>query len=396
MKIAIINQRYGLEVNGGSELYSRQIAERLAKKYEVEVLTSCALDYVTWANHYEKGVEVINNVVVRRFPTAHERIPKTFSALDSEMLQNPNVSEKNAEKWIDEMGPYCPDFVEYLKKNKDEYDVFIVVTYLYYTAVRSLPIVGDKAIFIPTAHQEPYIHFNLYKKIFAAPKSYVFLTSEEHDLVSKKFDISDKNYDIMGVGVDVPAEVEESTFKKKYGLDNYLIYVGRIDQGKDCPRMFQYFIEYKKRNPGNLKLVLMGKAVVEVPSHPDIISLGFVSEEDKFNGIKGAKALILPSKFESLSISVLEAMALSIPVIVNGRCDVLRGHCTKSNAGLYYRNYFELEGVVNYMLDHPEQYEVMKQKAKQYIDENYQWDVIMAKFDRIIEDTAGVSEKICN
>lgn len=384
-KIAIINQRYGLEVNGGSELYSRQIAERLSVNYDVEVLTTCCLDYVTWANYYQKAIEDINGVTVRRFPTDHERIPKTFSALDVEMHQNRNVTEEQSERWIDEMGPYCPQLIDYVKAHQEEYDVFIVVTYLYYTAVRSLAEIGYKAIFIPTAHQEPYIHFKMYEKIFAAPKAYIFLTDEEKNLVTDKFQIQEKPYDVMGVGVDVPEKIDADDFKKKYGLDNYIVYVGRIDLGKDCPRMFDYFIEYKKRNPGNLKLVLMGKAVVDIPKHSDIISLGFVSEEDKFNGIKGAKALILPSKYESLSISVLEAMSLSIPVIVNGRCDVLRGHCVKSNGGLYYKNYFEFEGCLNYLNEHSVEYEQMCVNARKYIDEHFKWDVIMHKFDEMIE-----------
>lgn len=384
-KLAIINQRYGLEVNGGSELYSRQIAERLCKRYDVEVLTSCSLDYVTWSNHYKPGVEEINEVKVRRFPTEHERTPRIFSALDLEMHQNPNVAPQQAYKWMDEMGPYCPKLIDYVKTHGEEYDVFIVVTYLYYTAVRSLPVVGEKAIFIPTAHQEPYIHFKMYEEVFEAPKAYVFLTDEEKDLVHAKFpSVAEKPYDIMGVGVDVPEVIDAKAFKEKYKLDNYIIYVGRIDQGKDCPRMFDYFIEYKKRNPGDLKLVLMGKAVVEVPQHPDIISLGFVSEEDKFNGIKGAKALILPSKFESLSISVLEAMTLSVPVVVNGRCDVLKGHCVKSNGGLYYMKYFEFEGCLNYLLSHEEEYQLMCKNAKTYIENYFEWDVIMDKFDKII------------
>ena len=385
-KIAIINQRYGLEVNGGSELYSRQIAERLCKKYDVEVLTSCSLDYVTWSNHYKEGVEEINGVKVRRFPTDHERIPRTFSALDLEMHQNPNVSPEQAYKWMDEMGPFCPKLIDYIKEHHEEYEVFIVVTYLYYTAVRSLPHIGHKAIFIPTAHQEPYIHFKMYEEIFAAPKAYVFLTDEEKELVHAKFPVTEeKPYDVMGVGVDVPDVIDANAFKKKYKLDNYIIYVGRIDQGKDCPRMFEYFMEYKKRNPGNLKLVLMGEAVVEIPNHPDIVSLGFVSEEDKFNGIKGAKALILPSKFESLSISVLEAMTLSIPVIVNGRCAVLKGHCVKSNGGLYYKNYFEFEGCLNYLLSHNDVYKQMCENAKKYVESYFEWDVIMDKFDKMIE-----------
>ena len=384
-KIAIINQRYGLEVNGGSELYSRQIAERLIAKYDVEVLTSCAVEYVKWSNYYNEGVEQINGVTIRRFKTLHEREPKVFSALDSMMLSNPHIEEEISEQWIEHMGPYCPELVEYVDKHQDEYEAIIVVTYLYYTAVKSIVRIKNKAIFIPTAHQEPFIHFDMYKKVFGAADAYVFLTDEEKDLVHSIFHNEDVPYEVMGVGVEVPEVVDSERFKKKYNLDNYLIYVGRIDEGKDCPRLFKYFLEYKRRVKSDLKLVLMGKAVCDIPKSPDIISLGFVSEEDKFDGIKGAKALILPSKFESLSISVLEAMTLSVPVIVNGICDVLKGHCVKSNGGLYYKNYFEFEGCINYMMEHPEEYAIMCKNARKYVEDYFQWDDIMKKFDRIIE-----------
>ena len=392
-KIAIINQRYGLEVNGGSELYSRQIAEKLIAKYDVEVLTSCAVEYVKWSNYYKEGVEQINGVTVRRFKTLHEREPKVFSALDSMMLSNPHIEEEISEQWIEHMGPYCPELVEYVDKHQDEYKAIIVVTYLYYTAVKSIVRIKNKAIFIPTAHQEPFIHFDMYKKVFGAADAYVFLTDEEKDLVHSIFHNEDVPYEVMGVGVEVPEVVDSERFKKKYNLDNYLIYVGRIDEGKDCPRLFKYFLEYKRRVKSDLKLVLMGKAVCDIPKSPDIISLGFVSEEDKFDGIKGAKALILPSKFESLSISVLEAMTLSVPVIVNGICDVLKGHCVKSNGGLYYKNYFEFEGCINYMMEHPEEYAIMCKNARKYVEDYFQWDDIMKKFDSIIERVGKASNE---
>lgn len=391
-KIAIINQRYGLEVNGGSELYSRQIAEKLIAKYDVEVLTSCAVEYVKWSNYYKEGVEQINGVTVRRFKTLHEREPKVFSALDSMMLSNPHIEEEISEQWIEHMGPYCPELVEYVDKHQDEYEAIIVVTYLYYTAVKSIVRIKNKAIFIPTAHQEPFIHFDMYKKVFGAADAFVFLTDEEKDLVHSIFHNENVPYEVMGVGVEVPEVVDSERFKKKYNLDNYLIYVGRIDEGKDCPRLFKYFLEYKRRVKSDLKLVLMGKAVCDIPKSPDIISLGFVSEEDKFDGIKGAKALILPSKFESLSISVLEAMTLSVPVIVNGICDVLKGHCVKSNGGLYYKNYFEFEGCINYMMEHPEEYAIMCKNARKYVEDYFQWDDIMKKFDSIIERVGKASD----
>ena len=224
--------------------------------------------------------------------------------------------------------------------------------------------------------------------MFGAADAFVFLTDEEKDLVHSIFHNEDVPYEVCGVGVDVPSEVSADRFRKKYSqynLDNYIIYVGRIDEGKDCPRLFRYFMEYKKRNKNSdLKLVLMGKAVCDIPKHPDIINLGFVTDEDKFDGISGAKALMLPSKFESLSISVLEAMTLSKPVIVNGICDVLKGHCIKSNGGLYYKNFFEFEGCLNYLYEHPDVYEIMCKNARKYVDDYFQWDDIMKKFDDII------------
>ncbi|MBQ1519211.1 MAG: glycosyltransferase, partial [Ruminococcus sp.] len=108
----------------------------------------------------------------------------------------------------------------------------------------------------------------------------------------------------------------------------------------------------------------------------------------------GAKALVLPSEFESLSISVLEAMSLSVPVIVNGICEVLKGHCIKSNGGLYYTDYFEFEGVTDYIFSHDKEYAKMRENALRYVEDNYRWDVIMRGFDEIIEyiavgDTIG-------
>lgn len=187
------------------------------------------------------------------------------------------------------------------------------------------------------------------------------------------------------MGIDVPKEISDRNFKKKYQLEDYIVYVGRIDECKGCKELFQYFLKYKRKNPSNkIKLVLMGKAALDIPKHPDILSLGFVSEEEKFSGIAGSKVLILPSEFESLSISVLEAMALKIPVLVNGKCEVLKGHCLKSNGGLYYMNYDEFEGCLDYLQKRLAIYTQMKENAKEYVDTNFNWNVILENFRDII------------
>jgi glycosyltransferase involved in cell wall biosynthesis len=289
--------------------------------------------------------------------------------------------------WFEKQGPYSPAAISYIRENIGNYDVFIFVTYLYYLTVMGLPEAAEKAILIPTAHEEPFIHFKTFEKLFTLPRAFVFLTDEEKALVQGLFDCKHIPCQVMGTGVDIPCEPDEKSFREKFGIDgDYIIYVGRIDEGKDCPTMFKYFMEYKKRRPeSKLKLVLMGKQVCDIPKHRDIISLGFVSEEDKFSGISGAKALVLPSRYESLSISVLEAMSLSVPVIVNGICEVLKGHCVKSNGGLYYMNYFEFEGIIDYIFSHDREYQCMRENARKYVEENYRWDVIMKKFDEILK-----------
>ena len=385
-RIALVNQRYGLEVNGGSEFYTRLIAERLAEKYQVDVITTKALDYTTWEDHYTADEEEINGVRVLRFGVEKPRAAD-FNEFNGKYLSSGKRDIDTEKIWFEKQGPYSPAAISYIRENIGNYDIFIFVTYLYYLTVMGLPEAAEKAILIPTAHEEPFIHFKTFEKLFTLPRAFVFLTDEEKALVQGLFNCKHIPCQVMGTGVDIPCEPDEKSFREKFGIDgDYIIYVGRIDEGKDCPTMFKYFTEYKKRRPeSKLKLVLMGKQVCDIPKHRDIISLGFVSEEDKFSGISGAKALVLPSRYESLSISVLEAMSLSVPVIVNGICDVLKGHCVKSNGGLYYMNYFEFEGIIDYIFSHDGEYQCMRENARKYVEENYRWDVIMKKFDEILK-----------
>ena len=67
MKLAIVVQRYAEDIGGGSELHARYIAEHLSARADVQVLTTCARDYVTWKNEYPEGSDRIRGVTVRRF-----------------------------------------------------------------------------------------------------------------------------------------------------------------------------------------------------------------------------------------------------------------------------------------------------------------------------------------
>lgn len=384
-KIAIVNQRYGIDVNGGSEYYARALAEHLVKRYDVEVITTCARDYDTWENYYEEGVTELNGVLVRRFPVKRTRSRPKFKLLDRVRKYSPVFTRGMEQKWIEEQGPYSPECIQYIEANEERYDGFIFITYLYYLTAVGLKKVAHKSILIPTVHDEPFLKMKLYQELFHLPRGFFFNTEEERELVYRKFGTENIPDAIGGIGIDVLDNTDGESFRKKYGLCRYILYVGRIDYGKNCNQLFRYFSKYQKKNRSPVKLVLMGKEMIEVPKRKDIISLGFVSEEEKYNGMSGAEFLVLPSEYESLSIVVLDSMKLGVPVIVNGRCKVLKAHCEKSRGGLYYRNYNEFKRAMDFLLYNKKDRETMGDNGKKYVEKNYQWDTILKSLEDLME-----------
>lgn len=391
-KIAFVCQRYGLEVNGGAELYCRQMAEKLAAVYDVEVFTTCAIDYVTWKDEYQPGIETINGVTVHRYRVDKERKQKPFNKISERVFGNPGHTDAEEEIWIDEQGPVCSKLLEDLNRVHLEYKAVIFMTYLYYLTVKGSAYHFENAILIPTVHDEPPVYLRCYDDVFGSAKGIIWNMPEEKAFAEKRFPyICGKPGTMAGIGVDVPAKPFPELPEELAECD-YVVYAGRIDESKGCGEMFRFFRAYKEQYGGDLKLALMGKAVMDIPDAPDIVNLGFVSDEMKFKVMQEAKALLLFSRFESLSMVVLESMTMGRPVIVNGKCEVLKGHCIRSNAGLYFDNYPEFAGCLKYLLSHEEVYEAMRLNGKKYVTENYQWDVIIERIQSLVE-ALGESNK---
>ncbi len=387
-KIAFVCQRYGLEVNGGAEQHCRLLAEQMTRYYDVEVYTTCALDYLTWKNHYPAGTEVINDVTVHRFPSDAVRKPQRFNSVFGKILGNPAHTDKEEESFLKEQGPLCPKALDALKKNSGKYKAIIFMTYLYYLTAKG-SLMGLKNTFlIPTVHDEPPAYLRCYEPVFQNQQGIIWNTPAERAFAQWRFPgIKDKPGVIAGLGIELPAGELPDLPEQLQGVD-YITYAGRIDISKGCEEMFEYFRKYKKQYGGQLKLVLMGKPVMEIPRDPDIIQLGFVSDEMKFAVMKNAKALVLFSKFESLSMVVLESMLVGRPVLVSGHCEVLKSHCIHSNAGLYFNNYPEFSGTLNYLLNHEAEYNVMCKNGTAYVLENYQWDGILKRICGLLESLA--------
>jgi glycosyltransferase involved in cell wall biosynthesis len=383
-KVAFVVQRCGLEVNGGAESHCLQIAQRMSRYWDLEILTTCALDYMTWQNYYSPGVSDVLGVKVRRFPVAKPRDIASFNRLSDKIYARlKTVSLKEQEAWMQAQGPWSPDLINYVKARQDEYDAFIFFTYLYATTYFILPLVAQKAYLAPLAHNEWTLYLSMWDGLFEKPRGFIFNTPEERDLIQVRFPHANCEGPIVGVAVEPPDAYSAAAFRHNYKIEEpFLLYIGRIDPSKGCEELFRYFIELRSHQTRPRQLVLLGKPTMPIPQHPDILALGFVDEPTKWNAIAACDTLVMPSPYESLSMVLLEAWAVGKPVLVNGRCDVLVGQCRRAQGGLWYRNQDEFQVVLD-LMDEPVRNQLGVQ-GKTFVQEHYTGSKIEQDYLRII------------
>ncbi|WP_342679601.1 glycosyltransferase family 4 protein [Methanofollis sp. UBA420] len=376
MKIAFVVQRYGTDIVGGAEHLTRLFAEHLIKYHDIEVLTTCAKNYHTWKNECSEGVDVVNGIPVRRFKNTKMRNQTNLLQVQERVFYHKH-SRDDELGWIEENGPVCPDLIAYIKDNVDRFDCFIFFTFRYYQSYHGVLNVGKKAILIPFAEDDPALNLSTTREIFSRAGGIVYSTPEERDLIRRKvrFDELGKVVDVIGSGIEVPDALQQVKVPSEY-----ILYLGRIEGSKGCYTLFEFYQRLAREMESVPYLVMAGQDAIGVPKHRKIIYLGFVSEGEKFSLLHRAKFLIMPSPYESLSLVTLEAMACGTPVLANGECGVLKGHCVRSNAGLWYQGYDEFEECTRYLLGKDGLGDLMGENGKRYVASNYRWDHVEQKF----------------
>ena len=432
MKIAVVIQRYGTEVLGGSEHLCRLLAERLAAQHDVEVLTTCARDYQTWANEYAEGADRIRGVTIRRFANAATRNLDAFNRYSDWIYQNTHTRADEME-WLKQQGPWCPGLIEYLRRHQQEFDVLLFFTYLYAPTVLGLEVNPGKSILVSTAHDEPAITLEVFKEVFSRPAAICYLTESERRFVQTRFDERPLLEEVVSVGVDLPqqqpyprqpAAADEETadtergapsaepgkpaaaaetggdeeaardypshllsrgsvFRRRHRLHGPLaLYGGRIDPGKGCEELIEYFSAYVKEG-GDATLALMGVKMMALPEEPFIRFAGLLSDAERLQALEAATVVVCPSPYESLSLLALEALSVGTPILANARSAVLVEHCVNSNGGLYYANRDEFVECLKLLVSDARLRAALGRNGRDYVRRNYRWDVVLGKYERI-------------
>ena len=387
-RVAFVVQRYGPEITGGSESLARAVAERLLGDYRITVFTSCAVDYVTWRNALPEGTQDVNGVEVRRFAAVAERDLDAFNAFSEPLYRAPRSREEEIE-WLRRQGPETPALVEALAAEAERFHAVVFFTYLYYPAYWGLEAAPARSVLVPTAHDEPPLRFSIYDEMFARPRAFAFLTGPEEELVRWRFEIGQRPAAVAGIGIDMPVAADGAAFRDRRSLHvPYALYAGRIDAGKGCAEMIAHHAAYRAAG-GGADLVLIGSLAMDLPAVPGVRYLGLLSEEDKAAAIAGARVVVCSSPYESLSIVLLEAFAAGVPGLVNARSAVLKDHCLRANAGLFYGDADEFAAALDLLVTDDALRAGMGASGRRYVEAHYRWDAVLDRYRAIIEAAAA-------
>ena len=392
MAIAFVVQRYGAEVAGGAEALCRDTARALVRAgEEVTVFTTTARDYLTWAPYYPVGTTTDDGVTVRRF-AVDPPDPRRSADLVRHLGLNPGDPVLEAE-WAKAQGPVSRDMLRALSDigdrpspGTDPPRVVALWTYLYATSQMAMPIVRDRAIVVPLAHEEPMLRFALTRGVIRSARAHAFMVPEEQALVRQMVGTGDIPGVVVGAGLDPAPDGDADRIRRTRPLPRrFALYLGRVDAPKGVDALIRAHSAYRDSG-GELGLVLAGREAAGLDIPGWVFTTGFISNEERADLLAAAEVVVLPSPYESLSLVALEAWRAGRPTLGYARSEVVAGQTARSGGGLLYTGPDTYGMQLRRLARNPEERRAFGEQGRAFAA-GWTWDACVARWRELIDLT---------
>lgn len=380
-KIGFVTPWYGDYISGGAEAMLRDLTENLHRKnIPVEILTTCVKDFRSdWNKNYYREETALNKngIAVRHFKV-RKRNTNAFNAVNMKFMKNIPTTTEEEKIFLHEM-VNSTSLYRYMKENSDDYSLFVFIPYMFGTTYYGMRLFPEKSILIPCLHDEPYAYMKHFRKLFPKSAGMIFNSEPEKRLAEKIYDLHNVKTLIAGIGMNTDITASPKDFRTKYKIkEPFILYAGRKDKGKNIDTLIKYHNEYIRRHNTNLYLVLIGggKSI----HGRNIADLGYISQQDKYNAMSACEFLCQPSLNESFSLVIMENWLCKRPVLVHEGCEVTRNFVSRSDGGLYFRNYPEFESCTEYLLKNKKISAIMGLNGMEYVTSNFKHDNVIEKY----------------
>ncbi|MGI8809123.1 MAG: glycosyltransferase family 4 protein [Acidimicrobiales bacterium] len=386
-KLAFVPPRYGADVVGGAETVLREMVAGLAERgWDIEVLTTCARDHFSWANEYPAGVEKVDGITLRRFPTVVPTSRRERAEHEAGLLGGRGLTLTEQQRWINS-DLRVPELFHHLLDSVAGYRAIVLGPYMFWTTFAGWQLAPGKTLLLPCAHDEPYIRLELFRPMFAGVAGLIFHTEPEHDLAHSVLPAL-APHAVVGSGVHVPTGYNPERVRARYGLEGrFLLYAGRREGAKGWEQLLEAFARATIRHGLPFSLVTIGSGPVTPPRAVAgrVVDLGFVPDDDRNDLFAAADAYLQPSAHESFSRTIMEAWLAGTLVIGNAASAVVTWHCERSGAGLTYCDEFELEQCLLFLADAPEAAGRLAAHGRPYVLDKYAFPAVMDRIEDCLD-----------
>ncbi len=381
--IAVVAPRYvadGAAV-GGAETLLASLARCLSRRgFHVRLLATCAVNHFTWANERAPGILRDGELEVMLFPV-DARDGERYLALQQRIGRGEPLTDAEEAAWLMN-GVRSRALIAHLRAA--DYERVIAGPYLFGLTVDIAEALPERLLLVPCLHDEPFARLRTIRAMFARARGCLFNSDPELELAQRLVGFDPARGRVVGMGIE-PFEADPTAFAASRALDApYVIYSGRREAAKGTPALIEYLRTFRERTGRDVRLVLTGSGPVE-PA-PFVLDAGVLPEREKREALAGARVFVHSSRLESFGIVLLEAFMARVPALVPAGADVLRWHCARSNAGLWYRHYPDFEAALERLVGDEPLRRALGEQGRRYVERQYHWDAVAARLVQALEE----------